>query len=722
VHHKCVSGDAKYVYDQDFPFYVNVCHSRRDGRRKSYSLLVSMTIEILDHATVALVNTLAQTPTQQLVILITQHPSLPSHTSRALRTLADEAVQQCMPPMGKQAEVANSLADTLRRLIERGDPSQARRLVPSQTCLVDLALCCDARDILARLMDKTSVDEAIKVAMTVLANAGQEGADASHLCQPVSRAAYIFARMLYCLPRYNQQQTVSLTSRRTTGNAKGILDAKECVRLLSLVNKVYASMSGLKHTASIQHRRNKLCLIETTWQLIERYCSTHLQVAAQDIDRMLETIGIKGDTEHTTPLSDATLAYDVNLTRPMVSLLESKAPVCSSLHILRIQQQTQSKRQREKHASVIQGVYRDLVQDAMQVDDLTTPSQQTADGTPLFDLIYSILPYWQDHGDILKSKLKTPSYAGQSDEMIIQMLMDEGEAAVDLKQNQQTEYEKAMEVLNRRANVFNDEPLDVSSALTHKGKGKEKDEEITSDLKAFILARASAPDSDEEDGAEWDPLASHTAEIGFEEELEDGFDGIAPARGMPRGDRHSDTSEEEDLERAAAREEGEGDGALAGAGHSSAGRSADMQMTGRTSSAAAERAAETILVAAWKEKGETLFAKDARKSASRNALLVTLSNVGATSKKWDDQLVESWGTMFARNPRKDKMLASLDDPLRTGNPNRIHKAPDGERTFGANRGRGGRLLRDDGDGSQRGRGSGHRGRGRGGSRGNKSRK
>lgn len=48
-------------------------------------------------------------------------------------------------------------------------------------------------------------------------------------------------------------------------------------------------------------------------------------------------------------------------------------------------------------------------------------------------------------------------------------------------------------------------------------------------------------------------------------------------------------------------------------------------------------------------------------------------------------------------PRKDKLLAAVDDIMRFGNPNlRYASAPvhdDGERTFGPDRGRGGRVLR-----------------------------
>ncbi|KAK0525739.1 hypothetical protein OC834_005048 [Tilletia horrida] len=345
----------------------------------------------------------------------------------------------------------------------------------------------------------------------------------------------------------------------------------------------------------------------------------------------------------------------------------------------------------------------------------------------------------------------------------------------------------------RRANIFDDAgPLDLSKfryksdmpsfdspAAASLGEGAAKGglHAIPSALKASVLARVAAQqreeleeEEDEEDGETG--LRRGVREAGFEEELEtdetylarngDEFDWVgrrgmtsalasAPSGPIGRGAgagtgrvpnarewrrRIEDESDEDEDE------VGDGDAdenAHSGGGPSTAGvvPPAPTPGTSGSSSAASERAADRILTRYYAQYGAALFARNdpaLRKGnnplgIARRQLLAELER--ETGKSWDGGLVESWGTMFERNPRKDRLLAKSTDLLGP-NPNRP-AAPDaataaagaaagegagaGGRQFGPDRGRGGRIIRGVG---ARGGGRGGGGTGGGGSSGSGS--
>ncbi|KAL9932565.1 hypothetical protein V8E36_008682 [Tilletia maclaganii] len=327
-------------------------------------------------------------------------------------------------------------------------------------------------------------------------------------------------------------------------------------------------------------------------------------------------------------------------------------------------------------------------------------------------------------------------------------------------------------VRNRRANIFDDaDPVDLTKfrwksslpSLDRSDGGPQTANglhTIPSDLKASVLARVAAQQREEAEmeEEEWElehgigggmPAARGVREAGFEEELDEGADEDGPTRGGRGGEamdwvgrrgmtvslassgpnavgrvpnarewrrKFEDESDDED--------EGEDENANSGGGPSTAGTVPPNTAAGPSSSststgAASERAAEAVLTRYYAQHGSALFARDPALRKGNNPLGIVRRQLLAelereTGKAWDSSLVESWGTMFERNPRKDRLLARSTDLLGP-NPNRpasgagdsahnTDSEAEGRRRFGPDRGRGGRILR----------GGGARGRGRGG--------
>ncbi len=124
-----------------------------------------MTAEVAtkqDQAGHELVRSLARLPTSDLVRFTLQKPDVARVFAASLNSLAVEAASSPLPT-NLDAHLARSHVDILARLIERGDPSLARKFVPTQGSLVDLAVATPSSSkailssVLERLLDATSV-------------------------------------------------------------------------------------------------------------------------------------------------------------------------------------------------------------------------------------------------------------------------------------------------------------------------------------------------------------------------------------------------------------------------------------------------------------------------------------------------------------------------------------------------------------------------------------
>ncbi|KAE8221799.1 hypothetical protein CF319_g4895 [Tilletia indica] len=402
----------------------------------------------------------------------------------------------------------------------------------------------------------------------------------------------------------------------------------------------------------------------------------------------------------------------------------------------------------------------------------TISSSSSAVDPEILATVRSILPHLDT--PTLARRLQRPKYASATtSEQIIDLLLESTSDADDDDDDEDEEEENAQDLLTRpyeppppivrtrRANIFDDDPLDLSkfrykpdipqldtSTNNNKSDGLYS---IPSDLKASVLARVAAQEREEEE-EEWELDGGGVREAGFEEELEEeegdedytarnggGMDWVG-RRGMTtslaqssgpggrgttvtavpsarewRRKIEDETDEDED---------GDEDTNAAG-GPSTAGMvkppppPPSSTPGGTSSSAAGERVAEQILTRYYSQYGASLFARDPALRKGNNALgkvrVQLIVELGRESgKSWDHGLVESWGVMFERNPRKDKLLARSTDLLA---PNPNHAPPggagqnggaggeeEGGRRFGPDKGRGGRVLRGGGS-SSRGRGS-----------------
>lgn len=605
---------------------------------------MAMTRE-LDSATASLLDGLSQTPTQQLVILVTQHASLPVHTSRALRTLAGIAIRNVGPLRGAARLHAQQLLDVMRRLIERGDPSQARRLVPLPAALVDLAICIDARDVLARLLDEQGAEDLLKAAFMTFERVAALDTFEQRKAQ-VGRAAFVLSRLLFSLPRRRHSQT---TARRGQTPKQAFPDVRDTVRLLSSLRQQYEQLrtSPSASETDQKHLVSKVALLDAAWAMFDHHMAVSSKVTSTDLDKLL-VASAGGVDDGSTPMADLSMLTDLAIARPLIPMLRHTGSQTPSLDALA-----------QKINKIAPGCVGQTQLDKLSgawkqaVSVITEPTSSADDAhidADLLATITAILPRWTSHIDKLKSKLSASPFVGLDNDLIVEMLLDEeesqGSSDVQGRRSPQTAEAHAsseMDILRQRANVFDDESLESATVLHGKGKGRANERIVLGsglpeDLKASILSRAEAPDSDEEDRAEWDPFADTALEVGFEEELGDGEEDVASRFVQRRVADGSDVEEEE--QDPAEVEEGEADGRRGASGHGA--------VHGTSNAHAGERETERILISAWKEAGEAQFAKQARNTSARKALLDRL-NGAPGSKRWDDQLIESWGAMFNRN-------------------------------------------------------------------------
>ncbi|CAD6884049.1 unnamed protein product [Tilletia laevis] len=695
------------------------------------------------------------------------------------------------------ARMLGALAVVLSRALGRGDPSLARTLLPGTPSLIDLAvsigtlhqtsqkgIAAKLRAALRSLIDPHLAAEILQAVHVSLQSAvlqpfqtQQQRSDGAVVLVEIQRRTRLLALLLRALPvvpassRSDEPYTAALRElARDLGTLHDVI-------LPALSFSATGALAGAAHEAAQTHVRDAaLALVllcpPTSGHSAVADLVAHLGSAAAASAKSGHSTNIV-DVLRARFLTNSEVAWDelmVALKKNASSSSVSDLATPEDL-ILALQQRT--KKRSHVAPSGAKGKQR-----AMTTTRGSAPAVSVSIPVDpeILATVRSVLPHLDTPS--LARRLQRPKYAAaKTAEQVIDLLL-ESNSDVEVDEEQEMEdgeeeegdapdlqpYEPPASIVRtRRANIFDDDPLDVSkfrykadipsldtstSTTATAGRGLHS---IPSDLKASVLARVAAQEREEEE-EEWDLDGGRIREAGFEEELEPvaqeddeaytarnggGMDWVG-RRGMTTslaqtggGSGRStaavpsarewrrkieDESEEEDADVNSA-----GGPSTAGAVPPASGRNTTATETSTSSaSSAGERAAERVLTQYYSQHGAGLFARDPALRKGNHALAGVRRRLFAdlereSGKVWDHGLVESWGTMFERNPRKDKLLARSTDLLGP-NPNRPRPAPvtaggqddgdgedaDGARRFGPDRGRGGRVLR--GGGGSRGRG------------------
>lgn len=659
---------------------------------------------LLAPAVANLLRGLSTVAASQLSILILQQPQLPRLLHRALQTLALASLSRDWP-----AEEVSSATDNLIKLLENAanseDPSLARRLLPTTDATINLCLLgTDAYSqrilsLMPSFVDATTSEE-------LLSAAGEACRDApSDRPAQLSRAIRIADALLRHLPTPVKQQSLSRTNKISTDQAAAQVKADEIGAVIA------AKYAQLGSSPSPEVLSCKIHLLDAASSLLQRH------LGSGQTDRMaLSVISLSSasrppstsSSDSAEPLVSLPLFVDLLLARTELSAtLRSALATPSSTSAENQTRQTAlaSLQTAQEGASVAtsranqtgdktdlgslgggwETMMQSLQQERLQEREAESSARQIAKDKGkgkapdvaqpaelpsfLFGMVEAILPHLASDRGRLKDLLSKPKYRGKSDEEVIQMLLDE-DAEMDTQPDAAAPQAvsatpspplPAPPSRPRRANIFNDQPLD-SARLRWSGTGNDDSSDqaapiqpVSGSLKSQILARVSAQTAEEEAalrGEEWNPFATSTQEVGFEEELDEAEQederlsrrrGIAQIGGESGNAREwrrrlEDLSDEE--------EEDEEEGQAGGQAH---GAVNPLSPAAAAGGAAAERMAERVLILAYSQHGPALFAREAssRKSANRRDLKKELE--AKTGKAWDDSLVESWGTMFERN-------------------------------------------------------------------------
>lgn len=676
-----------------------------------------------DQASYELVRSLAKLLTSDLVRFTLQKPDVARVFASSLNSLAVEAASSSLPT-ASDAQLARSHIDILARLIERGDPSLARKFVPTQGSLLDLAVATPVEaksvtaSVLERLLDATSVKEILdglsSQLKTVASSQRNQDADA---IAPVIRtlARLSFAFLSVCPSRLIKGNITTISTWTQT-----------CLQTYDRVlPQVAKDLAGDAADNALEPDLSKLD--SQSWRLHWLTCRVDL---LQLISILFDTL--KGSASFVAVVRDALADTDKLLKKGGFSTLLNStalldlAATSDSWPSLRSELLSNAALKKNKADETIASIdalattvpkFSGAAWDALQrfvtlptsnpaVQSDQRPSRKApAVSEEVLASVDSVLPHYGI--DRLRTILSRPSFAGQNAEMVIQRLLegDEGDAdlnapsassqldpaamphpppasaplptqqpAADLQPPSST----APSLVRSRANLFGDFGFDPSTIIQPKLARTGKVDELAPELKAAILARAEAADDDETE-EEWNPFAEPQRTVGVEDELDLDYDG-RERTALPRRTHDDEDSDQENDEDEAA------------------------------------RARERILLKAYVQHGSHVFASTptAHRSDTRQKL--------KTQTGWSDDLIESWAVMLDRNPKKDRLLAAasqseLDEQLastRNALSNRgdtaghedeeeeDHRQHSAARRFGPDRGRGGRIL--------------HGGAGRGGSR------
>lgn len=657
------------------------------------------------------VRSLGKLPTSDLVRFTLQKPDVARIFASSLHLLAVEAASSSFPNVG-EPDLASSHVDILARLIERGDPSLARKFVPTQGSLVDLAIAAPSgtrpvvATILERLLDASSVKEIVgglsaQLVSFVSVENPQDSAATSSSIRTLARISSAF--LAVCPSRllkgnigliqawvrtstHIYDKTLPQIAKSFAGDATATLNEPDLaslgadslqlhwltcrVDLLQLISTLLGYLGG--SAKLIDALRESLA--ESEKLLSKGGFSTLLN------STVLLDLAVSTDS---WPYIRAELASSVlskkgqsNDTIASIDALATSVP---------------------KFTGAAWDALRRFIasQTPNSSETLSQAGSRRVGPASEDDVAFvdSILPHYGM--ERLRTILSRPSFAGQSTEMVIQRLLegDEGDmqssgtarspqftqsmlpaavshesttiAAPSIEASALPSSSAAQPSLVRsRANVFGDFAFDPASIVQPKLARTGRVDELAPELKAAILARAEAADDDEAE-EEWNPFAEGHRTVGVEDELDLDYDGRERGPALRLATDEDDNSDEDDE----------------GAGH-------DHQDQARMR--------ERVLLRHYVQHGSASFSTDAttRRSEARQQLK---EQTGLS-----DDLIESWAVMLERNPRKDRLLAAasqseLDEQLATRD-SRNYSDEDNEdaahaRRFGPDRGRGGRILR-----------------------------
>ncbi|KAN0065548.1 hypothetical protein ACQY0O_001385 [Thecaphora frezii] len=752
-------------------------------------------------AAVELLRSLSVLPDSQLALSILQRQPLCAFVTS---TLHQSALYTLAQPLAAAPtnDAVTSIVHILSRLIERGDPSLARKLLPTPGSIVDFAIASSAhapstaRDVAERLLDAyitTELLTGLDSELGALVSAQTVGIDrdtATARCAAIRSAARILAAVLFVCPPQTLKGSQPSVASLATLLRRAYQDALPAIaRALGDIEPDELQSTRLDPTSWQLHWLTaKVDLIQAAYRLV-RVCLDRSSPLAQPDSlgaMVLVTLASSSSPSRSgpaTPLLNADLLEDVAGCFRLGSIVSGAkfhdAKAIAAVRRIKAVESGRGALATSKFVgpgwAVLQATERQRLAGNGGTDqdmgkgkgrDLGADDDEdnfSPDDT-LLVTVNSVLPHLEI--DRLRVVLARPSFQGQSAEEVIQRLLegDEGDQGQEVPtieaaaaaepivmRPESPDYvppeptassNSTRKLVKSRANVFDDVPLDLSKSSWNQAKGKEAEVGALSlELKAAILARAEAESDDEEE--EWNPFAETRPQrtVGVEDELDLDYDGreiLRTAHAGADGDGDDGDEDEEpegvqrrmgtvnlSSDRSSALEYSRYDATNAAAASSSSSRAAAANPA--KGGADPERAAERILIQQYARYGPAAFGKDAatRKSAGRRELRTQLDALEAGTR-WDDALIESWATMFERNPKRDRLLAAANEAVLGGPVNReLGHGGEGDaggegedgpsRRFGPDRGRGGRILRGGrGGGGRSGGGGAARGGGGGG--------
>ncbi|KAJ9478841.1 hypothetical protein PHBOTO_002332 [Pseudozyma hubeiensis] len=671
-----------------------------------------------------LVQSLAKLPTSDLVRFTLQKPDVARIFASSLHSLAIEAAS-IPTPVSKNVQDAGGHVDILARLIERGDPSLARKFVPTQGSLVDLAVAAPERartavaSILERLLDATSVKEIVgglstQFAAVVSVDAKQDAAAFSSTVRTLARLSNAFLGV--CPPRLLKG---NLSLIQTWARTNIDIYDKTLPQLAKNIAGDASHVLSEPDLASLSVESWQLhwltCRVDLL-QLISTLTS-YLKGSAKLVDTLRESLA---DTEKQlnkggfSTLVNSTILLDLaassdswpSLRSELASAVSSKKGSGSDT-IASID--TLATSVPKFTGAAWDALQRFMAPQIASSNDTPSASKAGSGGSVSEDVLASVDSVLPHYGiDRLRTILSRPSFAGQSAEMVIQRLLEgeEGEAEAPASSQMPSSaptvplQATAVQQATPPPVLTADSPLPPSSAAAAPSQVKSRAlfgefafdpasivqpklarsgrvDELAPELKAAILARAEAADDDEAE-EEWNPFAEGHRTVGVEDELDLDYDGRERAPHRSTG------------------EDGDSDG---------------------DDGAEESRKRERLLLRYYVQNGSGCFSADAatRRSEVRRRL--------REQTGWGDDLIESWAVMLDRNPKKDRLLAAasqseLEEQMAERDSRNATDEDDDEagrgdvRRFGPDRGRGGRILRGGGrggGGASSGRGGGHAG-------------
>lgn len=661
-----------------------------------------------DQASQELVRSLARLPTSELVRFTLQKPDVARIFALSLNSLAIQAASTPLPGT-RNSQLALCHVDILARLVQRGDPSLARKFVPTQGSLLDLAVASPpgtkavVSSVLERLLDATSVKEILAGLSAQLNSilAAEHQQDVASISATVRTLARLSSAFIAVCPARLLKSNTSILQAWT----------QACLQLYDRTLPQLAN-SRADSASATALQLNLSQLDASSWQLHWLTCRVDLlQLIAILLDKLRGSsafvVALRDgliDTESLlkrggfSTLLNSTALLDLAATSDLWPSLRSELRSSSALKKTKADETLSSIDTLATSVPKFTGAAWDALQHLVTSQDSIsagrsrqqkkTEPASVSDG--ILASVDSILPHYGL--ERLRKILSRPSFAGLEAEMIIQRLLEGDEAEADpapsaslqapavaepgtralesaiLPHHQRTVAEPSSSstpsLVKSRANLFGEFGFDPATIVQPKLSRSGKVDELAPALKAAILARAEAADDDEGE-EEWNPFAELHRTVGVEDELNLDYDGRERSSAPHRAANDDDDGEDE---------EGADD-------------------------AAAARMRERMLLRHYVQFGSGSFASNVatRRSESRQRL--------KEQTGWSDDLIESWGVMLERNPKKDRLLAAasqseLDEQLlsqahsRNLTSNEVDEDAQTStaRRWGPDRGRGGRIL------------------------------